>query len=65
MSPENAVITKTGGEGRQFCVNGKNFQPTGEYVAEEGWGEVAISPATPSKSDVFEVEIITECNKSS
>ena len=59
LSPENAVITKTGGEGRQFCVNGKNFQPTGEYVAEEGWGEVAISPAAPSKSDVFEVEITT------
>lgn len=60
LSPENAVITKTGGEGRQFCVNGKNFQPTGEYVAEEGWGEVRVSPKVPSLDDIFEVEITTE-----
>lgn len=57
--PKQAEIVRCGGAGRQFTVNGKNFPPTGPYVAEAGWGEVRISPKTPAKHDVFLVEITT------
>lgn len=57
LSPENAVITKVGGEGRQFLIDGVNYPPKPPFVAEEGWGEVKISPAEQSLTDVFVVEI--------
>lgn len=57
ISPSNAIIDAVGGEGRQFEVNGENFPPTPPYNAEEGWGEVRISPADMNLTDVFLIEI--------
>lgn len=56
ISPENAVITKVGGDGKQFLAGGVNYPPEPPYIAEEGWGEVKISPRDQSLSDLFLIE---------
>ncbi len=57
LLPANAEISKIGGEGRQFVVNGVNYPY--DYggklkdCVEVGWGRVEISPAEPRESDDF------------
>lgn len=56
--PESSVISKVGGEGKQWYVNGTNFQPLAEYapaLSEDplayGWGRVEISPENENTTD--------------
>ena len=56
ISPENAVITKVGGDGKRFLAGGVDYPPNPPYEAEEGWGEVKISPRESSESDLFLIE---------
>jgi hypothetical protein len=55
--PADAKINAVGGEGRQFEVDGKNYPPEPPYTAEEGWGDIRISPAAQNLTDVFLIEI--------
>ena len=57
ISPADAQIIAVGGEGHQFEVGGENFPPAPPYNAEEGWGEIRISPAGMNLTDEFLVEI--------
>ncbi len=59
LSPEGARIEKVGGPGHRFVVDGENFDPQPGYVAEEGWGEVRISPENESEHVIFRLEIQT------
>lgn len=54
--PENPVIEITGGDGHQFEAGGINYPPKPPYNAEEGWGEVKISPPENNLTDIFIVE---------
>ena len=56
ISPENAEIVKVGGEGKRFLAGGVDYPPKPPYEAEEGWGEVKISPSEKSASDLFLIE---------
>ncbi len=56
ISPENAQIVKVGGEGKRFLAGGVDYPPKPPYEAEDGWGEVKISPRESSLSDLFIIE---------
>lgn len=56
LSPEDAVLTAVGGEGRQFFTDGTNYPPTDPFHAELGWGRLEITPGAARETDVFRVE---------
>ncbi len=55
--PENTVIEKLGGEGKEFLVNGTNWAckvPTvgpNTQIEGQGWGRIEISPKAESEVD--------------
>ena len=57
LLPNDAVITKVGGEGNEFSINGVNYPSTVmkyyKNSIEAGWGRVEISPADENLSDSF------------
>lgn len=57
LLPNDAVITKVGGEGNEFNINGVNYPSTmmkdENNSLEAGWGRVEISPVAENLSDSF------------
>lgn len=66
LLPENASVTKIGGEGKQFWVgnqagdfenDGNNFAlssvPGPDSAVEAGWGRIEVSPSAARLSDTF------------
>ena len=57
LLPNDAVITKVGGEGNEFNINGVNYPSTVKKdennSIEAGWGRVEISPVAENLSDSF------------
>lgn len=66
LLPENATVTKIGGEGKRFWVgdqtgdfenDGYNFDlqtpPSPDSAIEAGWGRIEVSPADENLSDTF------------
>ena len=59
LLPADPVITKIGGPGNEFVVNGKNYPPrSGSYNPlthndTAGQWRIEVSPETPNKSDSF------------
>ncbi len=57
--PENTVIEKIGGEGKQFWVNGTDYTPLYAAYTKStdqegfGWGRLEISPVAESNTDYF------------
>ena len=52
LLPEGANLTKVGGPGHEFEVNGRNF-PSEKAQAESGAWRVEVSPAQPAARDYF------------
>jgi len=53
LLPPGAAITKIGGPGREFEVNGTNYPPSGGWEREMGAWRVEISPQTNENEHVF------------
>ena len=60
LAPEEFVIDKIGGEGKEFFVNGENYPDDNMDGKETGWGRVEISPKNNSIYDKFLVEMVIE-----
>ena len=56
-SPQNAGIEIIGGEGRQFEVDGVNYDTPDKADTEAGWGQVVITSPTASCHTEFVVEM--------
>ncbi len=55
LLPKSVEITKIGGEGKEFVIDGVNY-PIGKAVnaaAEVGWGRVEVSPTEANETDYF------------
>ena len=57
LSPENPEISVIGGEGRQFVVDGANYDTDRKENTEAGWGQVIISPVQQTAITEFLVEM--------
>lgn len=56
LLPENPVISKIGGEGYEYYVDGKNYTAIpkfGEDADESGNWRIEVSPSSESKTDYF------------
>lgn len=56
LLPKSVNIEKIGGEGKQFWVDGTNYDYPGisaTAAAEVGWGRVEISPTEENETDYF------------
>lgn len=54
--PENTVLTKVGGQGKEFSIGGVNYSQQLQSKNNSGDGaiwRVELSPKTPSETDVF------------
>ena len=57
ISPVNAQIELIGGEGREFLVDGINYDTSVKETTEYGWGQIVIRDPKESKSTKFVVEM--------
>lgn len=57
LLPKNPSITKIGGAGQEFMVDGRNYNPMSPVsktkALEAGWGRVEVSPSSQDKEDYF------------
>jgi heparin/heparan-sulfate lyase len=55
LEPRDARITKIGGPGREFWVNGRNYPPDrpAEGNEQAGSWRIEVSPGAPRRADVF------------
>lgn len=56
LLPKNASITKTGGAGNEFSINGMNYPKAAtdpNAVLEAGWGRIEVSPQNEQNTDYF------------
>ena len=57
LSPESAKIELIGGEGRQFEVDGVNYDTNAKENTEAGWGQIVVSDTLPRKKTEFKLEM--------
>lgn len=57
LSPQNARIELIGGEGRQFEIDGVNYDTNNKENTEAGWGQVVVTDTLPSKKTKFRIEM--------
>ena len=51
--PANAGITRVGGSGHEFDVNGTNYPPSGGWTEDMGAWRLQITPGTASAEHIF------------
>ena len=57
LSPQNARIELIGGEGRQFEIDGVNYDTNNKENTEAGWGQIVVTDILPEKKTNFKVEM--------
>ena len=57
LAPENARISLIGGEGREFLVDGVNYDTDVKENTEYGWGQIIITDGIQKKNTKFTVEM--------
>ncbi|MBO5295491.1 MAG: hypothetical protein J6B71_09655 [Clostridia bacterium] len=57
LSPKNAKIELIGGEGRQFEVDGVNYDTPDKEHTEAGWGQIVITDQGDDTHTEFLVEL--------
>ena len=63
LSPATAKIELIGGEGREFFVDGVNYDTDAKDNTEAGWGRVAITDTASTTLTNFKVEMEIRRNK--
>ena len=63
LSPASAKIELIGGEGREFFVDGVNYDTDAKDNTEAGWGRIAITDTAKSTLTEFKVEMEIRRNK--
>ena len=63
LSPATAKIELIGGEGREFFVDGVNYDTDAKDNTEAGWGRIAITDTAKSTLTEFKVEMEIRRNK--
>ena len=63
LSPASAKIELIGGEGREFFVDGVNYDTDAKDNTEAGWGRVAITDTASTTLTNFKVEMEIRRNK--
>ena len=57
LSPENAKIEFIGGEGREFEVDGVNYDTDAKENTEAGWGQIIVTDVNPDTHKNFKIEM--------
>ena len=57
LSPQNARIDLIGGDGRQFEIDGVNYDTNDKENTEAGWGRITVTDINVSKETKFKIEM--------
>ena len=57
LSPQNAQIDIVGGEGKEFFVDGVNYETTQKANTEAGWGQIVITDTAGTYHTEFLIEM--------
>ena len=57
LSPKNARIELVGGEGREFLVDGVNYDTSVKETTEYGWGRILVTDGDGGGNTHFKVEM--------
>ena len=57
LAPENANIEIIGGEGREFLVDGTNYDTSVKETTEYGWGQILVTDSKGGGNTGFKIEM--------
>ena len=57
IAPENACVEFIGGEGREFLVDGVNYDTSVKETTEYGWGQIVVTDKAKGTHTAFKVEM--------
>ena len=57
LAPENANVEIIGGEGREFLVDGTNYDTSVKETTEYGWGQILVTDGNVGTDISFKIEM--------